>query len=408
MRVPGLSAAAAVLLLAPSAALAATLRVGPSETHTTIQSAVAAAIDGDVILVDEGSFPENVIIAGFDGLTIRGRGTGTVLLPEGTGIHIQSCAAVTITNLAVSPSGGTGILVENSTGILLSRLTVTVGSPAIYLDSTGFVTISRCRFDDGSSGIVDDASTDLLIEKCVFNTIGGTAVFLSPYNVKGGASDRARVSKCLIDGASTGIHCGGDDVVIEKNDITSSGFAGIHFDSTSQPEGAVLAKNDVSGGQYGLYATLDRSTLSKNYFGVSLETEVYLDGDENLVEKNETDGGNRGFQVVGSGNTLSKNLAEGTVIGFQVLGGPGIVLSKNAVERPSSVGFWVQANGSQVLSNRVTGAGDFGFRIDSTGNTITRNSASDSATYDLYSLFPEGDNTYDRNRFETTFFGTGP
>ena len=59
----------ALLFVAP--VLAGTITVGDTGDHATIQAAVAAATDGDVILIQPGTYSECVDLGGLD-LTLEG------------------------------------------------------------------------------------------------------------------------------------------------------------------------------------------------------------------------------------------------------------------------------------------------------------------------------------------------
>lgn len=61
------------LIIVSSTASAATLKVGPNEKYKTIQKAVNAAHEGDTIIVNSGTYRENVNITKSD-LTILGKG----------------------------------------------------------------------------------------------------------------------------------------------------------------------------------------------------------------------------------------------------------------------------------------------------------------------------------------------
>ncbi|AKB51135.1 Chitin binding protein [Methanosarcina barkeri str. Wiesmoor] len=60
------------LIIVSSTASAATINVGPNEKYKTIQKAVDAAYKGDTIIVNSGTYPENVHITK-DNLTILGK-----------------------------------------------------------------------------------------------------------------------------------------------------------------------------------------------------------------------------------------------------------------------------------------------------------------------------------------------
>ena len=94
-----LSAATFALGLAASAAAARadTLKV-PSDDFPTIQGAVDAAVEGDVILVAAGVYAETVNIVERTGITLKGKGFPT----------IQPGAAVSAAGGSSGTSRGTG------------------------------------------------------------------------------------------------------------------------------------------------------------------------------------------------------------------------------------------------------------------------------------------------------------
>ena len=56
--------AGVILLCVPSLSLAALRLVGPGKTYTTIQAAINASSNGDVIVVDPGTYRENINMKG--------------------------------------------------------------------------------------------------------------------------------------------------------------------------------------------------------------------------------------------------------------------------------------------------------------------------------------------------------
>jgi len=89
---------------------AATLNVGQGQTYTTVQSAIDAASPGDVILVNEGTYIENLVIKK-NGISILGKNKEKTVIDgkkTGSGIRIDGSNNVVISGLTVTNSGGSG------------------------------------------------------------------------------------------------------------------------------------------------------------------------------------------------------------------------------------------------------------------------------------------------------------
>src|SRR5690606_4889708 len=115
---------------APALRAGRVLRVGPTQAHATIQLAVDAALDGDLILVDPGSYPPFVV----DGkaLAILGATAGLpfVVQPDPRGPAVQ------VRNLPV----GRSVTIEG-----LTTSVVTGADSALRVDAClGPVRIARC------------------------------------------------------------------------------------------------------------------------------------------------------------------------------------------------------------------------------------------------------------------------
>ena len=97
------------VIVAPVAASAATLTVGPGKTYATVNAAVAAAKPGDTIEVDAGDYVDDISSIKVNDLTIRGVGgrphlKATVPPPNKKGIFVVEAGVgpVTLENLEFS------------------------------------------------------------------------------------------------------------------------------------------------------------------------------------------------------------------------------------------------------------------------------------------------------------------
>jgi hypothetical protein len=152
-------------LLAPGAAHAAPLHVGPGETYSAPCAAIAAAEPGDEVLVAPGTYVDSCVID-VPGLTLRGDGERPVIDLSSTdhpaqykGIYVVTAADVTIENLElkgahISPGNGenaAGIRVE-APGLSVRRCVFRHNQNGILGGTTGALTVEHSEFVDNGVG----------------------------------------------------------------------------------------------------------------------------------------------------------------------------------------------------------------------------------------------------------------
>jgi len=145
------------LLLAMSAAPAATLTVGANGPIATIAQAARLARDGDVVEIAAGTYRGDVAVWLQKRLTIRGIGGTPILnasgqIAEGKAIWVIRDGDITIENVAFE---GARAPARNGAGIRFER---------------GKLTVRRCRFTDNENGILasNGPDSELAIEDSEF------------------------------------------------------------------------------------------------------------------------------------------------------------------------------------------------------------------------------------------------
>lgn len=143
-------------VLAATPAVARTLTVGEGQAYPGLQAAVAAAQDGDTVLLDPGEYFE-CVVAFQRGLTIAGSAPGVVITDkvcEGKALLVLRNGGATIRNLTLArarvPDGnGAGIRLEGP-GLVLEGVTFDNDQVGILAGSVGGdVRITDCRFERG-------------------------------------------------------------------------------------------------------------------------------------------------------------------------------------------------------------------------------------------------------------------
>jgi len=143
----------------------ATLTVGPGQQYTTLASAIAASADGDLILVQPGTYTNDFATITTN-ITIEGNGGLAVLQateppPNLKGI-LTIDADVTLTNMTF-----TGATIDDAAG----------GNAAGVRFETGNLTINNCYFYNNQEGLLADAdpSATITINNSEFANNGNNA-----------------------------------------------------------------------------------------------------------------------------------------------------------------------------------------------------------------------------------------
>jgi hypothetical protein len=198
---------------------------GPGSQFTNLTPAIAAASDGDLILIRPGNYAEGQLDVD-KGLTILGE-TGVVVtmnvfgtagmtihdLPAtsafamrdlriggqlaGPPVAIVDCAGLVLLDKLEGPIGGLGlpenfgVHVESCQQVHLHGLLVRGGQSVRFENSVG--TVTRCTLEGGIAGVVQLVDSDVTFDRSVVN-IEPTVSFAPPMQVDGGRVTLSRSS----------------------------------------------------------------------------------------------------------------------------------------------------------------------------------------------------------------------
>ncbi len=270
-----LTAGAGALSLAPSAARAADLEVGPSSPFTTVQAAADAAGPGDVVRVHAGEYAESLSLAqsGSPGspITITAFGDGLVTLRGAidlTGDHWH------LTDLTiVVDTSARGIDVEGSNNVML-RLDLS-GGTSNGIDGSGVANEVRSSiihdFDAGASDahcivLNPNAEGWIIADNELFDCSGDGVQLYGPSGV---------VSRDI------------RDTRIESNTIRWTGAIGRMENAidVKNADGLVIERNVMSG-----FADNKTVVFQKGPIDIEMRCNVMFDGFTGVEFRGE-DGG---------------------------------------------------------------------------------------------------------------------
>jgi hypothetical protein len=341
MRLAKPIAVAAILVGSFGAAGAATVCVDPGNPGacaSTIQAGIDAAVAGDTVVLNKGTYYENVQVpAGKDGLTIQAQGKnpkGFVLdagLPNaGAALSIAS-AGVTVQGLTLRNGSSAGIVFEpGADGGAVSKVTIQAFSQGCLVatgDSYSITesTFTFCGSHDGWEGYAgvylggDDAS----VTDSTFSHHQSSALIIEGTN---GIASRNTFS--LVDYRAIAFPAEGNTATANDNRVTDS-------DTGISSNGAQLTALRNRGERLN-----DEIVRLSNYgspcSGATLIADNYIDGATN----------DSGITVI-----CDEDVDPGT----------SIIVEDNVVKNAERAGMEVRADGAVVRNNKVL---DSGFNID--------------------------------------------
>jgi len=364
-RLPALTVLAA--LIATSSLHAATIKVPLQQP--TISDAIAAANDGDKIVVSKGVYVEALDLTARANLTIKGKGKVIVDADgEDNALRLGFCEGVKVSNLIFRNAVEALVLVQFGT------------------DNR----IEDCRFEGSEAGQEDG----IRIEGG-----NGTEVTNSRFvNIQRHGADIDSTATYI--GDCEFIHCGqgsefpvmrlyGNHLTIEKNKIEDDG----------QGMGIFLGQN----GKNSLNALVRKNKI----VGVGMDAIQMVNVLDSLVVGNVIKGSffdGIDLQAGSDGNTIKKNRISGSGdIGIEVSSDHNQVC-KNRIKKSGATGIAIYGPSESCnwIKNRIRSSGAAGFFVFGVDHVFKKNNVKGSSTFDLQDETPPDSNKYVQNAFGTT------
>jgi hypothetical protein len=357
---------AVLVSMASAASHAAVVCVDPDKAtcEATVQAGVNAANAGDTVSIGAGVFLESVSIpVGKNGLILRGKRSVLDSSPLGLpGIEVLS-SNVQITGVVVRNADGVGIDVQaGADGAKISKVTVqNADSNCIEIDANG-VTVENSTIVACGSLVISGAANDVVIRNNRMKLADSGGIIITSNNA---VIERNEISN-IEDGNC--INVTGNDAEVVSNRIVGCDSEGVRVDG----EAPFIVKNQVSAGS-------------------GFEIDCTADCGNGLV----------------SGNRVSNTSEDDG--GFDIdAAAPGLVVTKNRVEKPMDEGFYLDGAGSMtVTNNQVRDAGGDNYEpcyeIQGTGgHTLERNTCDGTPDDGFYVVSGTG-HTLEGNRVVNAF-----
>jgi parallel beta-helix repeat protein len=328
-----------------------------SGDHTTIAGAVAAASDGDTVLVQPGTYDESIVIT--RDITLRGDGDRDTIVLERSE-DMPRFATLTQPDLPFALRlDDSDATVENLTlRGEASRVEVNGGAPTfrrVHFDDIGRV----FGLDQGSSSVpagvhVQDgasgAFTDNLFSRATLVVGSGS----SPY-VSGNAFSPGGI---FTDGEGTDPLVEGNAVTAEGtfHAITAFGAASPEIRDntvTSQASGIYIQYNGFPSSSTGGWPTIAGNTIKGTRAGIE-----FTDGAGGDVEGNQLTDNEIGVSVSGSSDdrpavSISGNVVRGGGTGIRISGSISPQVSGNHITGAATAGIVTTYTSSPILSDNV-------------------------------------------------------
>ncbi len=267
-----------LLFLGPSTVFGATLVVDASGggNYTTIQDAINAAttVDGDTVLVRDGTYTENITVSKRLAIMSEHGNVTTTVVAADPNTHVFTISANSVTIKGFSIYGATGgragiyingdasnsTLTENRCGYDTTHMNYF----GIYLRTTGHV-VSNNYCSGNTQGILLDGVSDssMMGNTCTGNAVNIKVAYSGPNNTVSGNhvgngnigiwiadSDQNVIIDNTIEVNGNGIQLtNANDNIVSRNMCLDNGY-GLNLSTSSNN---LLSENTCTEGSYGIY-----------------------------------------------------------------------------------------------------------------------------------------------------------
>ena len=386
-------AVALCMILALLPAVLSARDVGAASTiqvHSgdSIQAAINSATAGDTILVNDGTYTEELTIN--KSVTIKSvNGSSVTIIDDAEGEH----PAVTINSSNVTFGGdGQGFTIEgNDFGI---------GIASDLAGSTiSRVTVQGNEISASTGGILSLAMNNTLFNNTITNnTVSGASYGIYLNNTQGTINGNSISGNNVSDFSEFGIFLYDHGNYMSNNSISGNNVSdslniGIYLENyggNNMSDNSVDGNNVSACNYYGIYLYNDGNYTSNNSVDGNTVSDcgdgIYLDNDNNDMYDNSVDGNNvsdcsAGIYLDNSGNMSGNTLNSNTIHDCD---NDGIYLCNLGADM----------SGSTITNNTIYACGSIGIDLanegtDMPGNTINNNTIHDCDNDGIY-LVNEG------------------
>jgi len=340
-----------IWLVFPVQASATEYHVGSGQSYSTISDAITDASDGDIIIVHDGTYTENVDVNKQVTIQSENGYSTTTVLAASSSDHVFE---VTVDNVTIN-----GFSIYGATG---------GGRAGICLTSVTNCTIenNRCGWDGTHKnwyGIYMNSSTNCTINNNTASYCNGECIFLvsasDSNDLTSNIANNSDADGISLDGSSSN--------TLDGNTANSNTWDGIHIDNSS-----------------------NENTLNNNTANLNEASGIVLDASsDNDLTNNETNGNCVTWQTAGitlssssNNNTLDNNTSNDNKSGIGLSGCSGNNLDSNTVTH-NEFGMFLASSSNNTITNNIMNENDG--RVDGDGimlagsynNVITNNTMND-------------------------------
>lgn len=226
----------------------------------TIQKAIDAAVDGDVVLVSAGEYKETILMK--DGVSVIGEKAETTIIDadkQGNAVTFKDVSNpdTRLENFSIKNAQAnlSGILVEDSSPII-NRNVIFGNDYDIYIKGKSSPVIQRNVIEQGKAGVqifnlmAVDGSNPVISDNLIYGNKKGINLYNGNASIEHNTISY-NIAYGLESGATFGIYMASSSAVIRNNIITDNGIceicSGIYADDKSQ--GVQIGYNDLWNNQ---------------------------------------------------------------------------------------------------------------------------------------------------------------